>query len=339
MPRTMTEFLNGGVVTSRIGALLEPGELQRGDDCVYREKDPAVWRAPGRTALTSSALGTDIRGVGVLTFDGAYIDQFVMLTLRTDGSPTWYHGVDTAYPGYKLYGTNFTAISGLAPTEIGGQGRWFGVVTSTTLEASFAVASCTISSSTTVTAAANSFDNVIVGMVVSGTGITPGTRVSGITSGTTLTLDTAATNGTITITFLKYPFLSTAVGSRVFGQGIGQNVRITAVSNQDGTTGHYRTATLSAAPSGGNGNYNFILTHGSSYIWGSSGEEIFDFIQYGARRYYAWDGKGPLQCIEWKTRSSPEDATLGSVLGIRPVGLKPVESPFGITVQTGQTTG
>ncbi len=32
-------------------------------------------------------------------------------------------------------------------------------------------------------------------------------------------------------------------------------------------------------------------------------------IQYGARRYYMWDGVGALQCVEWKSRASASDAT------------------------------
>lgn len=339
MPRTMTELFNGGLVTARVGALLDAGELQRADDCTYRDKDPALWRAPGRTTLTASALGSSIRGCGQLSFDGAYVDQFVALARRTDGSPTWASGPDTAFPGQHLYGTDFTAISGLTLTEIGGQGRWYGTVTSTSLDCAVAIASCTISGST-VTAAANTFkDTISVGAVVSGTGVSAGTTVLSIDSGTQITLSQAASNGTVTLTFTQYPFLATAVGARIIGASIGTNVRVTAVSNQDGTTGHYRTATLSVAPSGGNANYIFVATHGTAYDWQNTGAEIFDFLQYGARRYYAWDGFGALQCIEWKSRASASDATLGSVLGIRPVGLKPVETAPTLTLQTAQTTG
>jgi hypothetical protein len=333
----MTELLNGGIVTARVGSMLDSGELQRADDCVYREKDPSIWRAPGRTALTTTALGTDIRGVGHLSFDGAYVDQFVELTRRTDGSPTWFSGPDRTYPGFHLYGADFTAVSGLSPTEIGGQGRWFGVVTGTTLDTQFTVASCTIAS--TVVTTSNSFSNVSPGAVVSGTGITAGTRVLSVDSATQITLDTAGSAGTVTLTFTQYPFLITAIGARLIGTGIGTNVRITAVSNQDGTTGHYRTATLSVAPASGNGNYNFIITFGSVYDWNNTGGEILDFVQYGARRYYMWDGIGNLQCVEWKARATASDATLGSVLGIRPVGLRPVETAPTITVQTAQATG
>lgn len=339
MPHTITELFNGGIVTARVGALLNSGELQRADDCVYREKDPALWRAPGRTALTSTALGTDIRGVGHLSFDGAaYVDQFVMLTRRTDGNPTWSSGPDLSYPAFHLYGADFTAVSGLSPAEIGGQGYWAGTVTATTLEAQIVVTGCTISGGTTVTTAQD-ITKVAVGSVVSGSGVTAGTRVQTVDSATQLTLDTAASPGTVTLTFTQYPFLTTAVGSRVIGTGIGTNVYITAVSNQDGTTGHYRTATLATAPSGGNGVYNFVLTFGSVFDWQNKGTEILDFIQYGARRYYMWDGVGSLKCVEWRSRATASDSTLGSTLAVRPVGLKPVEKAPTITVQTAQATG
>lgn len=337
MPRTIQEALNGGVVTARIGALLNSGELQRADDCVYREKDPAIWRAPGRTALTTAALGTDVRGVGHLSFDGSYVDQFVMLTRRTDGSPTWQSGPDTSYPGFHLYGADFTAISGLSPTEIGGQGLWYGVVSAgTTLNAQQAIASVTISGST-LTAAANSFINVAVGAVISGTGISVGTRVLSVDSDTQITMTAAGSAGTVTVTFTQYPFLSTAVGARIIGTSIGTNVRITAVSNQDGTTGHYRTATLSVAPTGGNIGYTFVATFGTVFDWNNTGNEILDYVQYGARKYFMWDGVGALKAAEWKTRASASDNTLGSTLGLRPVGLKAVTQAPTLTVQSGAT--
>ncbi len=340
MPRTMTELFNGGVVTARVGALLNSGELQRADDCIYREKDPAIWRAPGRTALISTAIGTDIRGLAHLSFDAGFVDQFVVLGRRTDGTPTWHDATDLAYPGLHLYGADFTAVTGLTPIEIGGQGRWYGAVTGTTLDCSFDVPTCTISGATVTASSSSSFtDTVSIGAVVSGTGITAGTRVLSVDSDTQLTLDTPGTSGTVTLTFKQYPFLASAVGAKIIGTSIGTNVRITAVSNQDGTTGHYRTAMLSVAPSGGNASYNFVITFGGAFSWNNTGSEILDAIQYGARKYYMWDGVGNLKAAEWKSRASASDATLGSVLSLRPVGLKPVETAPTVTVQTGQTTG
>lgn len=345
MSAPLTELFTGGLVNVRHPALLGEGELQRADDCVYRDKDEAIWRAPGRTALNSTALGTSIRGIGHLSFDAGYVDQFVALGRATSGTPTWASGPDTLYPGQHLYGAAFTAISGLSFTEIGGQGLWTGVLTNgasgvATMESQIVYASCTIAGDgITVTAA--SLANIEVGMVVSGTGVTAGTKVLSITNATTIVLNTAATPGTVTLTFNQYPFLASAVGAKLIGTGIGTGVYITAVSNQDGTTGHYRTATLSVPTTGppSNATYNYVITWGGAYNFQNTGNETLDFVQYGARKYYLWDGVGNLQCIEWKSRANATDPTLGAVLSLRPVSLKPVESAFTITLNTGQSTG
>jgi hypothetical protein len=335
--RAITELFNGGLVTARVGALLNSGELQRTDDCFYREKDPAIWRAPGRTALTSTAIGTDIRGMRHLSFDGNFAEQMLFLGRKTSGSPTWASGQNITTPDTHLYAADFTAVTGLSPSEVGGQGRWVGTVTSTAFDAQLVIASCTISSGTAVTST-NGFGNVVVGMVVSGTGITAGTRVSAVQDDSNLTLDTSATSGTVTLTFIQYPFLSTAVGARVIGTGIGPNIYVTAVSNQDGTTGHYKTATLNAAPSGGNGVYKPVFTCGTAVGFGNIGTEILDAIQFNARKYFVWDGTtSALRAIEWVDRSSV--ATTSPALNARPVGLKPVLVAPTLALNTGQSTG
>jgi hypothetical protein len=337
MMRPVTELFNGGLVTARVGAMLNSGELQRADDCFYREKDPAIWRAPGRTALTSTAIGADIRGIRHLSFDGNFTEQILMLGRRTDGTPTWTSGQNPTTPDTHLYSTDFTAITGLAPTEVGGQGRWVGTVTSTAFDANLVIASCTISAGTAVTGS-SIFGNVVVGMVVSGTGITAGTRVSAIQDNSNITLDTSATSGTVTLTFTQYPFLATAVGARVIGTSIGSNIYITAVSNQDGTTGHYKTATLSAAPSGGNGVYTPVFTCGTAVGFGNLGTEILDAIQFNARKYFVWDGTtSALRAVEWADRSSV--AATQPALSARPVGLKPVIVAPTLALNTGQSTG
>jgi hypothetical protein len=334
--RAVTELLNGGLVTARVGAMLESGELQRADDCFYREKDPAIWRAPGRTALTSTAIGADIRGLKQLSFDGNFTEQILMLGRRTDGSPTWTSGQNPASPDTHVYAADFTATSGLTPAEVGGQGRWVGTVTSTAFDANLVIASCTITGIAVTSAAA--FGNVVVGMVVSGTGVTAGTRVSAVQDNSNITLDTSATNGTVTLTFTQYPFLATAVGARVIGTSIGPNVYVTAVSNQDGTTGHYKTATLNAAPSGGNGVYTPVFTCGTAVGFGNIGNEILDAIQFNARKYFVWDGTtSALRAIEWADRSAV--ATTVPALSARPVGLKPVLIAPTLAVNTGQSTG
>src|SRR5258705_4907590 len=130
MPATpVSEFFNGGLVTSRHGSLLNPGELQRCDDCVYREKDPAIWRAPGRTALCSAFNSTQdpsthgVKGITHLTFENTRTDQVV------------------SYTGTALYVSPFTGINGtpantLSFAEMSGPGRITGAIaTSTTFTA------------------------------------------------------------------------------------------------------------------------------------------------------------------------------------------------------------
>lgn len=78
MSRTITELLNGGIVTARVGALLDTGELQRADDCVYREKDPALWRAPGRTSLNASAVTGALKGLVHCSYERSRTDQLIV---------------------------------------------------------------------------------------------------------------------------------------------------------------------------------------------------------------------------------------------------------------------
>lgn len=121
MSRPVTEFMNGGVVTSRAPSLLKPGELQRGDDCIYRDKDPAIWRAPGRIALNSTALHSStsaVKGLKYLSFDKSRDSQLL------------------AYGGDKLWRAPLTTstlvANGLTFQEISGAGRVEGAITSTT---------------------------------------------------------------------------------------------------------------------------------------------------------------------------------------------------------------
>jgi hypothetical protein len=340
MSAPITEGFTGGVVTARMPAQLKPDELQRADDCVYRNNDDAIWRAPGRTNLTA-AIGTTIYGMHVFPADPAFTDQLVLLGRRTAGSPTWASGIDTTQPDNHLYSTDWTAAnlpspigSGIAPTptEIGGTRRLTGDFQSTSLNSQVSVASCVIPAGGLVITTANSIDNVHVGAVVSGTGVTAGTRVLTIdlnpASGTRqFTLDTVASAGTVTLTFTEYPFLAASVGASILGVS-PYNLTITAVSNQDGTTGHYRTATLSAAATS-NGVVDYVCSFGASYGFNNTGNESLSVLPYGNKKYFVWQGTGPLSIAEWKTTS-----TISPILSCRPVGLKPIENVTSMTMAT-----
>src|SRR5712672_1693334 len=77
MLRTIQELFTGGLVTARIGAMLDSGELQRADDCVYREKDEAIWRAPGRTSLNSVATSGAVKGMLHCSYERGRTDQLL----------------------------------------------------------------------------------------------------------------------------------------------------------------------------------------------------------------------------------------------------------------------
>ena len=104
MPDTLSELLNGGLVTSRHPALLKPGELQRADDCVYRDKDPALWRAPGRSSFGTVVSGSPVLGLAALPFENALPSKVL------------------AFSGTTLYTLPMTFGGGQVSTELSGPG-------------------------------------------------------------------------------------------------------------------------------------------------------------------------------------------------------------------------
>ena len=180
MAQPIEEFLNGGLVTARHPGLLKPGELQRADDCVYREKDTAIWRAPGRsifnaTSLPLGASAAAIKGLAAMPFDSKHTSQL------------------TAYVGTAIYASDLTTISGTF-AEVGGPGQ---VTRDSGTGTSFTAAS-----------AAAPFLATAVGAAVTGTGIPSGTIVNSVsgqvgTTGhyTTAVLSNSATTGGVVATF------------------------------------------------------------------------------------------------------------------------------------------
>jgi len=83
MSTQILELFNGGLVTARHPALLQAGELQRTDDCVYREKDPAVWRAPGRTQYGTAVSGSPVLGLAYLPFERKFTPKVVAYASST----------------------------------------------------------------------------------------------------------------------------------------------------------------------------------------------------------------------------------------------------------------
>lgn len=72
-PITHVEPFDQGLVTSRDPALLQPGELTKADNCVYRPNDPSIQKAKGRVKFNAAAIsGTpNVQGLRYLAFDDA----------------------------------------------------------------------------------------------------------------------------------------------------------------------------------------------------------------------------------------------------------------------------
>lgn len=186
------ELLNGGLVTKRHPTMLNQGELQQTDDCVYRSFDPAIHGAPGRTTYNATALGSPsaVKGFGHLTFDGQKTDQLV------------------AFAGTALYSGDFTGLTG-SFAEMGGPGQVAGTISGT---------------ATFVATTGFPFLATAVGCSVRGVGVPIGTIVSTVTnqSGTTghyntVTLSLASSNGATTLAFDFGTVLALSdVGTEVF---------------------------------------------------------------------------------------------------------------------------
>jgi hypothetical protein len=188
MLQPISEFFNGGLVTSRHAALLNPGELQRADNCVYRDKNPSIQRAPARTAYNATPLSAGVRGLAQLTFDQ-----------NTDQLIAWPTGNGTSS---YLYKSDFTGLTG-AFTIITGPGT---------------IINCTTHSNTIVDGvAADAFLNMIIGTKVTGPGIPVGTYVQSVDSGTQIKLSQAATaSATVTLVFdAGIPFVMSDTGNEI----------------------------------------------------------------------------------------------------------------------------
>jgi hypothetical protein len=175
----VSEFLNGGIVTVRDPTLLKEGELQQADECVYRVHDPALYRAPGRTAYNSASVkdssGADaiVKGLMWLPFGNARTDQMLAL------------GGNNASLG-ALWTSDFTTVAGTATfSRVTGPGR---------------VLDATINNSTTVTSPSGGFANMVQGAQISGTGIPANAVVAVVTSSTSITISVATTGGSLVVT-------------------------------------------------------------------------------------------------------------------------------------------
>jgi len=209
------ELLNGGLVTKRHPTMLAPGELQQADDCVYRQFDPAIHAAPGRSEYNSSALGSvAVKGLAYLPFDR---DTDLLLA---------YHDATLKYSELTTTTGSFNALPDLVDVSDSAAGtmnsipygdRYYLAISGTEMRRvgyarpSAQIISCTITNttSTVTTAVTNGFRNIIVGQYVSGTGVPAGARVTAKASNTSITITSSAAGGPLNLTFADTSFLQT----------------------------------------------------------------------------------------------------------------------------------
>jgi hypothetical protein len=78
------EPFDQGLVTSRDPAMLQPGELTKADNCVYRPNDPAIQKGKGRTKFNAVAISgaPSVQGLRYLAFDDS--DSVLVAHAGTD---------------------------------------------------------------------------------------------------------------------------------------------------------------------------------------------------------------------------------------------------------------
>ena len=197
MPTPITESLLGGWVTSSHPALLDPGELQKAEDCVYRVNDSSIQKAPGRTEFNSTAFtkpggasGTDstfvngnaatsgIKGLAYLSFD-SNDDQILAFT---EGATV--NSVPVSY----CWSSSFTSLSSGSFAVITGPGT---------------VTSCIRNGTTTISHLTEKFRYMLVGARLWGSVVPSGTHVVSVAGDfkSIVVSNTIASGADITITF------------------------------------------------------------------------------------------------------------------------------------------
>lgn len=97
------EPVNGGLVTARDPALLQPGELTRCENGVYRPYSQSVHKMPSRSTFNSTPLSGAVTGLRYCAFDFVQVTSVrtVSTTLLTAISGSDYDGVSD---GARVYG-------------------------------------------------------------------------------------------------------------------------------------------------------------------------------------------------------------------------------------------
>jgi len=179
----VNEALNGGVVTARHPTLLRPSEVQAADEMILKPGDPALQRAPGRTAygtVRSVGISCTTNGTTALTSSAAFGTDITLVTVTLD-SPiiTKASAFGAVVAGQTVVGTGIPAGTFVNK-----------VIDTSTVELT---KNATVTGTPTVT-----FSDLHPGTFIAGTGITAGTSIASITSASALTMSLAASNSTTT---------------------------------------------------------------------------------------------------------------------------------------------
>lgn len=179
----VNEALNGGVVTARHPTLLRPGEVQVADEMILKPGDPALQRAPGRTAygtVRSTGISTTTNGTTTLTSTAAFGTDIATVTV-TSGSP------------YLSKASAFGAVA--EGQTVVGTGIPAGTVVRRVIDSSTVELNKNATAGGTVTV---TFSDLHPGTFIAGTGITVGTFIASITSASALTMSVTATDSSTT---------------------------------------------------------------------------------------------------------------------------------------------
>lgn len=177
----VNEALNGGVVTARHPTLLRPGEVQAADEMVLKPGDPALQRAPGRTAygtVRSVGISCTTAGTTALSSSSAFGTDISSVVVTADS------------PRITKTGAFGAVVAGQTVVGIGIPAGTF-VNRVVSVDEVELTKNATANGTVTVT-----FSDLHPGTFIAGSGITAGTYIASITSASALTMSLAASNST-----------------------------------------------------------------------------------------------------------------------------------------------
>jgi len=175
------EQLNGGLVQTRHSTLLRDGELQQADDCILRPGDPAIHKAPGRTAFgtvrSTAVTCTASAGSPTLTSSSAFGSNFTVTALVAG---------NTVITSAALFGSVAVGQS------VWGTGIPIGTYVRRVIDTSNIEITLNITASGATTITISDFHP---GTYITGANITTGTYIISITNASSLTMSANALTG------------------------------------------------------------------------------------------------------------------------------------------------